>query len=108
MIKLLMKHLATCDLRILVAVVQRHTKLNDEVENLIYYSENCTGRNHTFSLSLMYEITIKLKRNLKSTEHKCLVVGHIHMECDWDHACLERAKPKDMETCTPRDWYTIF
>lgn len=82
--------------------------LSNEVEHLIYYSDNCTGQNHNFTLPLMYELALKSKPNLKKIEHKFLVVGHTHMECDSDHARIERAKPKDMEIYIPRDWYTMI
>lgn len=83
-------------------------KLNDDVEKIIYYSDNCTGQNHNFTLPVMYTIALQEKRNLKAIEHKFLVAGHTRMECDSDHARIEKAKPKEMEIFIPRDWYNMI
>lgn len=39
-------------------------------------------------------------------DHKFLEPGHTHMECDSDHALIERKKKKsNIDIQIPRDWY---
>ena len=78
--------------------------LSDDCKHLIYYSDNCSAQNHNFTLPIMYHTALKIKPMLTVIEHKFLEVGHTHMECDCDHARIEKAKPKEMSIFTPREW----
>lgn len=40
--------------------------------------------------------------------HKFLIPGHTHLECDVDHAVIERAKKRCKFAINhPRDWYQL-
>lgn len=80
---------------------------SDEVEEIIYYSDNCAGQNHNFTLPVMFLQAMEVKPNIQRVHHKFLEPGHTRMECDSDHARIEKAKPKDMAIFIPRDWFNL-
>jgi hypothetical protein len=74
---------------------------NPHVSAIIIYSDNCCFQNKNALLSnvlidfcYMYKITV---------EHRYLVVGHTHMECDCYHSCVEKAT-RNVEVYTPDDY----
>lgn len=78
------------------------------VEEITLYSDSCTGQNKNAHIVAMYFCILKSHPTLKVIKHKFLVPGHTHMECDGDHALIERTK-KRTETPIhhPRDWYQL-
>lgn len=56
----------------------------------------------------MFLTAIKGSLNLISMEHKFLVPGHTHLDCDADHALIEKAKRNTTaDIHVPRDWYQL-
>ena len=54
----------------------------------------------------MFLLFLENNPHIKSIDHKFLTPGHTHMECDVDHAAIERKKKKTgMKIHIPRDWY---
>jgi hypothetical protein len=66
--------------------------VGDNIKHLIFYSDSCSGQNKNNIIIAMFLIAIKETPNLISIEHKFLVPGHTHLECDDDHALIEKAK----------------
>ena len=56
----------------------------------------------------MYNVVLQRKQNLKEINHKYLIPGHTHLECDSDHAIIERARKRhDGAVAVPQDWMMI-
>ncbi|CAH1118124.1 unnamed protein product [Phaedon cochleariae] len=73
-----------------------------------FYSDTCGGQNKNFIVNAMYQYALNLHPSLEEINHKFLVPGHTHMECDVDHSVIERAKKKSpFEIQVPRDWYQL-
>ena len=69
-----------------------------EVTTLNLYSDTCGGQNRNFFVSLMFchflfEVCDD-NTGMTTINHKFLEPGHTHLECDVDHAKIERAKKK--------------
>ncbi|KAK9694909.1 hypothetical protein QE152_g33199 [Popillia japonica] len=49
------------------------------------------------------------KKSIETIDHKFLISGHSHMECDTDHSVIERAKRKTtMKINHPYDWVQLM
>ncbi|CAH2008652.1 unnamed protein product [Acanthoscelides obtectus] len=56
----------------------------------------------------MYFAVLKSHPTVKVINHKFLVPGHTHMECDGDHALIERTRRRsETPIHHPRDWYQM-
>lgn len=56
----------------------------------------------------MFSFVIDKNPNNREIHHKILVSGHTHMECDADHAAIEREKKRTgMKINHPNDWYQL-
>lgn len=78
------------------------------VEHAIFYSDTCGGQNKNSIVISMFQYAINLHSTLKIIDHKFLVPGHTHLECDVDHSIIERSKKRSpIEIHVPRDWYQL-
>lgn len=75
-------------------------------EHVVLYSDCCGGQNKNSLVASMFNIFLQSAENIKIIDHKFMLPGHTHMECDVDHSIIERKKKK---TCVqihhPREWY---
>lgn len=78
------------------------------VETAVFYSDTCGGQNKNIIIISMFQWAIHHHPTLKIIDHKFLVPGHTHLECDVDHSVIERDKKKSsIEVHVPRDWYQL-
>uniref|UniRef100_A0A6P7HEI9 Uncharacterized protein LOC114347702 n=1 Tax=Diabrotica virgifera virgifera TaxID=50390 RepID=A0A6P7HEI9_DIAVI len=57
----------------------------------------------------MFIKVLKEKTTIESIDHKFLVSGHTHMECDVDHATIEKEKKRTtMKINHPYDWVQLI
>lgn len=82
--------------------------LPENVTRLIFYSDNCMGQNRNSHVATMFSIMVSNASHIEMIDHKFLQPGHTHMECDIDHAQIEKKKKKStMPIHHPRDWYVF-
>lgn len=83
-------------------------QLPDHVEEITFYSDSCGGQNRNSIVAAMFSFVIDKNPNNREIHHKILVSGHTHMECDADHAAIEREKKRTgMKINHPNDWYQL-
>lgn len=96
--------IASCLLNHLQIIEQE----TDQIKSVVYYSDNCAGQNKNSYLSTMFMTFLETSKSIETIEHKFLVVGHSHMECDVDHALIERKKKRtNAKIHHPHDWYNF-
>ncbi|KAJ8969097.1 hypothetical protein NQ314_001929 [Rhamnusium bicolor] len=80
--------------------------LNENVEELTIWSDNCSGQNRNKMIIPAYMWLLNEIPTLKVINHKYLLKGHTHMEADTVHAIIERKRKrlKTLEIAVPRDW----
>lgn len=61
---------------------------------IAFYSDTCGGQNKNMMVMSIFQWAIHQHATLKTNDHKFLVPGHTHLECDIDHSVIERAKKK--------------
>lgn len=82
--------------------------LPPHVKNVVMYSDTCSGQNKNSHLAAMCLTVLKNHKTLETLDHKFLVPGHTHMECDVDHAMIERNKKKSgFPIYHPHDWMQL-
>ncbi|KAJ8883378.1 hypothetical protein PR048_015221 [Dryococelus australis] len=82
--------------------------LSESVECVIIYSNTSSGQNRNMILPLMYNTVLQRKEILMEIRHKYLVPGHTHLECDVDHALIERARKSHNGTVVvPQYWMMV-
>lgn len=80
----------------------------NNIHHLITYSDTCSGQNRNINVALMFMLAVQNHQSLKIIDQKFLVPGHTHLECDSDHARIERAKKySDSEISIPKDWFNF-
>lgn len=81
--------------------------LPDSVNKVVLYSDSCPGQNKNNTVAAALSWFLHQSKNINIIEHKFLEVGHSRLECDSDHARIERAKKAacDTELRIPHDWY---
>ena len=83
--------------------------LSPDVKQVCFYSDTCGGQNKNSHVAAMFMTVLKDKKTLKCIDHKFLISGHTHMECDVDHAVIEKAKKKTtMKISYPYDWVQLI
>lgn len=83
--------------------------LPTSVEEITYYSDTCGGQNKNSHVAAMFLVAMKECPNISYVNHKFLISGHTHMECDVDHSVIERAKKKTgMKINHPNDWAQLI
>lgn len=79
-----------------------------EITHIILYSDCCAGQNKNSFITAMFQTLIQHLPHLEVIDHKFLVPGHTHMECDTVHAAIERKKKKTTASIHhPRDWHNF-
>ncbi|XP_050513869.1 uncharacterized protein LOC126889549 [Diabrotica virgifera virgifera] len=93
--------IASCIYRLLL-------ELND-VEEVTFYSDTCGGQNKNQQVAFMFTFAFTKLPNLKIINHKFLVSGHTHMECDTDREVIieKNKKRTQMKINHPNDWYQM-
>lgn len=80
--------------------------LPSHTKRVIFYSDSCGGQNKNTIVATMFLAFLQSQSEIDVIDHKFLVVGHTHMECDSDHAVIERQKKKtQIKIHHPRDWF---
>ncbi|KAK9738347.1 hypothetical protein QE152_g10008 [Popillia japonica] len=83
-------------------------QLGPEFQQLIFYSNTYGGQNKSCMVISMFTYVLQVKTTLRTIEHKSLVPGHAHLECDSDHSIVERkSKKSPFPIHHPRDWYQL-
>lgn len=84
-------------------------KLPENVEKVTLYSDSCGGQNRNSHVAAMFLVLMQNKPSLQQIDHKFMVSGHSHLECDVDHANIEKQKKKrsHLEIAIPHDWYQL-
>lgn len=78
------------------------------ISHVITYSDTCGGQNRNINMAVMFSYVAALNQNISTIDQKFLLPGHTHLECDADHARIERAKKSyNVPIMIPRDWYTF-
>lgn len=82
--------------------------LQENTRNIIFYSDSCFGQNKNSLVALMFSMFSSSNENIDCIDHKFLVPGHTHMECDIDHSIIERKKKNtSIQIHHPRDWFQL-
>lgn len=80
--------------------------ITGETKTVIFYSDSCAGQNKNSYISSMFLTYMANSQTIRTIDHKFLVPGHTHMECDTDHAQIEKKKRKTtIKIHHPHDWY---
>ncbi|CAG5051789.1 unnamed protein product [Parnassius apollo] len=80
---------------------------HDDRNDMTTPLDTCGGQNKNSHVAAMFLCISKLIPDMR-IDHKFLIPGHTHMECDSVHAQIERKKKKtDMSIHLPRDWYNL-
>lgn len=83
--------------------------LPPEITDITLYSDTCSGQNKNCHVAAMFLTVMQLSTTLKQIDHKFMISGHSHMECDVDHSLIEKQKKKSgMKICHPQDWATLI
>lgn len=79
------------------------------VKHVILYSDSCPGQNRNSYICAMFEKVLEDHQTIELIDHKFLVVGHTHMECDTVHSQIEKKKKKCVNSIHhPHDWATLI
>lgn len=79
------------------------------MQSVILYSDSCAGQNKNSFIFSMFFTVLKTKTSIQKIDHKFLVPGHTHMECDSDHSLIEKQKKcSEIQIAHPRDWATLI
>lgn len=83
--------------------------LSPDVKNITLYSDTCGGQNKNFPVIAMFLTIMQLKPTIHEINHKFMISGHSHMECDVDHSLIEKQKKRSgMKISHPQDWATLI
>lgn len=86
---------------------QHIQKLPAAVAEITFFSDTCAGQNKNSHVSAIF---LKAQSEFPHLiiNHKFLVPGHTHMECDVDHSMIEKEKKKmEVPVYHPHDWYQL-
>lgn len=85
------------------------SNIDDSVEELTIWSDNCPSQNRNFNSILAYVSILNYIPTLKIINHKYLLRGHTHLEVDSDHSIIERERKKmnKFQIMTPWDWQQL-
>lgn len=79
------------------------------VKSLTMYSDSCPGQNKNSHIAVMCWTALQESSALESIDHKFLVPGHTHMECDTSHSLIERKKKSFNGPIEhPHDWAQLI
>lgn len=83
--------------------------LPENVKHVILYSDSCPGQNRNSYVCAMFEKVLEDHPGIEVIDHKFLVVGHTHLECDTVHAQIEKKKKNSTGSIQhPHDWVTLI
>lgn len=83
-------------------------ELTPNIQNVVLYSDTCGGQNRNSHVAAMFFYALQQNTNLKLIDHKFMISGHSHMECDVDHSLIEKQKKKlETQINHPYDWYQL-
>lgn len=83
--------------------------LPPEVTEVTFYSDTCGGQNKNNAVAMMFMYLLHVHPTLETINHKFLISGHSHMECDSDHALIERTKKKtQLKINHLNDWMQLI
>lgn len=83
--------------------------LKADVKSLTMYSDTCGGQNKNTHVAAMCIVAVLQSPSLEEINHKFLVPGHTHMECDTSHALIERNKKHfNGNIHHPHDWAQLI
>ncbi|CAG4957072.1 unnamed protein product [Parnassius apollo] len=83
-------------------------KKKDKEECTDAKKDTCGAQNKNIHVAAMFLCISKLIPDIR-IDHKFLIPGHTHMECDSVHAQIEQKKKNtDMSVHLPRDWYNLL
>jgi len=91
-----------CFLTVVLSLISQ----KPEIENVVLFSDTCSGqnRNQFFCSMVIYALSLK-ETNVKQLDHLYMESGHSQMECDSVHACIEREVRKK-QINGPTDYYS--
>lgn len=75
--------------------------LPSEVKSVTFYSDTCGVQNKNNIVTMMFMFLLHQHPTLETINHKFLISGHSHIECDSDHAIIERTKKKTQLKLNP-------
>lgn len=79
-----------------------------DVIHVILYSDTCGGQDKNTHVVAMLFTLLQNNQHLETIDHKFLVAGHTHMECDTDHSLIERTRKKYGSPINhPHDWMQL-
>lgn len=82
--------------------------LPEKVKNVVLYSDTCGGQNRNSHVAAMFLTIMQNRTHLEVIDHKFMVSGHSHLECDVDHGLIEKQKKKlQIPVSHPHDWYQL-
>jgi len=74
----------------------------NNVTEVTFYSDTCGGQNKNSHVLAMFLKIIHMLPNVNIINHKLLVPGHTHMECDVvDHSLIEKQKKNSSSYIPP-------
>lgn len=87
-------------------VLKKLESLPENVTHVTTYSDTCGGQNRNINMACMFSLFVSKSNHVECVDQKFLVPGHTHLECDVDHARIERAKKStEIPIMVPRDWF---
>ncbi|KAE9543698.1 hypothetical protein AGLY_002094 [Aphis glycines] len=83
--------------------------LPKEVSHIVMYSDCCLGQNKNGIIMSMCLYFLEIQNTIKTIDHKFMVPGHSRMECDSDHARIEKTRKKYPTPINhPYDWVQLI
>lgn len=87
-------------------VLKKLESLPESVTHVVTYSDTCGGQNRNINMASMFSYFVSKSNNVNCVDQKFLLPGHTHLECDADHARIERSKKTtEIPIMVPRDWF---
>lgn len=84
-------------------------ELSPDIKHVIMYSDCCSGQNKNSILIAMCLWFLENQESINVIDHKFLVPGHTRMECDSDHAKIEKARKRYSAPINhPNNWTEII
>lgn len=94
--------------QIAICLYKELSQLPSTIDSPILYSDSCGGQNRNSHVAAMFLCLMQNHTSFKTIDHKFMVSGHSHLECDVDHSLIEKQKKKlQMPIEVPRDWYQL-
>lgn len=83
--------------------------LPPQVTHVTLYSDTCGGQNRNSHVAAMFLFAIQENKKLEVIDHKFMVSGHSHLDCDVDHGLIEKQKKKlQFPIYHPHDWSQLI